>query len=348
MRLLTLPEGGAVYHCAHESFAALLSLTLRGKAAVAALGPIYHRDPAADILRPFLRSAEETRWPVDAQTLAHDQIKERARRVRIEAIPAATFLFPDDPDLVELIDWTRSGLLLEVCRARGVMLSRRGLVRVPWRLRGTVTGRFGVEPVRGDGWTFNPLSLGPKDREEIVPNGPGRLISVLDFRAMDLCSMISFVPGLSARYGEAEDLHARTAQLLGISGEPDVCRRMVKEQVFVHAYGGQSTLHDSFEARLPELSWLRDKPHGDGARLVQTQSARAFRAALSRALPLLLGEEVRPMFTVHDELALDHSEECSDRVAMVASAMAEAASQRIGVTYRVGVSTGSSYAEAKS
>ena len=53
------------------------------------------------------------------------------------------------------------------------------------------------------------------------------------------------------------------------------------------------------------------------------------------------------MFTVHDEVALDYSERVSDRLGEVAKALEEGASQRIGVPYRVGLSTGNTYEKAK-
>lgn len=371
MRLVSFNDGGALMHSVHDSFAGLLSLTLRGKTAIAALGPIYTADPAAGLLLPFIRSAVETGWQVDPDTLAPKEVLERARKLRREQTALnVTLLFDQSEGFKELIEWTRAGLVLEVCRANGVNYAGRGQIRVPWRLNGTVTGRFGTEPVRGDGWTFNPLSLGPRDRVAITPRSPDRRIAVMDFRAMDLCSMVSLVPGLAAKYDQPEpvavawdgvpvpgpknriaDLHAITVKHLfghdySLHDYPKI-RAHVKEQIFVHAYGGNSDLRRDFQEKLPELDWLRQKPHGEGARLVQAQSARAFRAALSEALPLLLQPEVMPLFTVHDELALEYSETHSLELAKVAMALERGASQRIGVPYRVGVSTGLSYEEAK-
>lgn len=338
-------------HSVHDSFSPLLSLTLRGKQAIAALGPIYDSDPAADLLRPFHRSAAETGWNVGQETLSPEQVVGRVRRLRQSAIPAASVVFDEDPGRVELVEWTRAGLVLEVCRANGINYSGRGLIRVPWRLRGTVTGRFGTEPVHGQlngkEWTFNPLSLGPIDRVAIVPRVSGNRIAVLDFKAMDLCSMVSLVPGLRDRYGRHDDLHSVTAVIMCGLDPPPEARDLIKEQIFVHAYGGNSPLRADFERFVPELDWLRRRPHGEGARLVQSQSSRAFRAALSKALPLLLGQSTMPMFTVHDELALEYSESHSNLLAGVAKALEEGATQRIGVPYRVGVSTGVTYEEAK-
>ena len=348
MRLVSFNDGGAVMHSVHDSFAGLLSLTLRGKTAIAALGPIYTTDPAAELLLPFTRSAVETGWQVDPDTLAPKEVLERARKLRREQTALnVTLLFDQSEGFKELIEWTRAGLVLEVCRANGVNYTGRGQIRVPWRLNGTVTGRFGTEPVRGDGWTFNPLSLGPKDRVAIAPRSPDRRIAVMDFKAMDLCSMVSLVPGLRERYGDNEDRHAVTAAIMCGQNPSAEMRALVKEQLFVHAYGGNSRFRTEFDHFIPELKWLRQQPHGEGARLVQAQSARAFRAALSEALPLLLQPEVMPLFTVHDELALEYSETHSLELVKVAMALERGASQRIGVPYRVGVSTGLAYEDAK-
>lgn len=370
MRVMQLPDGTPVYHDIGESLVPVASLLLRDRPAIAALGPLYAEDPAAELLAPFRRTAEATGWTA-AKSLAPVWVWERARELRRErAASNIDLLF--ERSTRDLVDWTRAGLVLGYARHRGIRVKGRETIHVPWRLRGTVTGRFGTDPVRGEGWTFNPLSLGPDDRWRIVPRSAGRRIAVLDFKAMDLCSMVSLVPGLARRYDNtapraaqtwdgtevplpddvpAADMHAVTVRLLfghdySLHDFQDI-RSLVKEQVFVHAYGGQSSLRREFERALPELDFLRRMEQGEAGRLVQTQSALAFRAALSRALPLLTGDDVCPLFTVHDELALDYSEGASEAVGAVAGAMEGGASSRIGVPYRVGLSTGASYEEAK-
>lgn len=346
MRVLQLPDGTPVYHDLGESLVPLASLLLRDRPAIAALGPLYEEDPAAAILAPFRMTAEATGWTA-TKSLAPEWVWERARELRRLAIAGSIELL-FDRDVADLVDWTRAGAVLGYAQHRGIRVKGRGLMHVPWRLRGTVTGRFGTDPVRGPGWTFNPLSLGVEDRSVIVPRAEDRRIAVLDFRAMDLCSMVSLVPGLADRYrGHENDMHFWTAAVMyGAVPSPER-RDEVKRELFVHAYGGKSTLERKFDYHFPELRVLRDLPHGEAGRRVQAQSALAFRAALSRAFPLLTGEEVVPMFTVHDELALDYSERASDLLGGVAKALEEGASQRIGVPYRVGLSTGLSYEEAK-
>jgi hypothetical protein len=222
-----------------------------------------------------------------------------------------------------------------------------------------MTGRFGCEPVRGEiggvRWSFNPLSLGPDDRWRIRASDAVRHIAVLDFKAMDLCSMLSLVPGMGERYVDAIDPHLRTAEIItGGMGDPSLSllpiRDAVKKEIFVHAYGGESAIKEELEHYLPELQYLRAMPQGEAGRLVQTQSAIAFRAALSRVLPHIVRElhHYIPMFTVHDELVLDCSELGLDRIGEVVSLLEAGASERVGVPYRVGVSTGYTYEEAKS
>lgn len=351
MRVLELPDGTQVYHDLRGSLLPIVALCLRGRGAIAALGPIYDQDPATEVLRPFRRSAQESGWAREdvGRDLCPEWAWEQARLLRGAGVSRCLdVLF--EGGVADLVDWTRAGVVLEMARMRGIRVVGRGLVHVPWRLKGTVTGRFGTEPVRGPDWTFNPLSLGPDDRWRIRPDF-GRRLAVLDFQAMDLCSMVSLVPGLAPRYAESRDMHMATVfHLFGQDyslHDAPALRALAKEQIFVHAYGGQSSLRQEFERVLPELDWLRRMPHGDGARRVQAQSARAFRAALSRVMPLLLGDGVSPLFTVHDELALEYSEECSGELAGVAKAMEEGASQTIGVPYHVGLSTGVSYEEAK-
>lgn len=347
MRIVQLPDGTQVYHALDDSFIPALSLALHARPVITALGPIYETDPALELLAPFRRSELEAGWSC-VRALAPDWIWEEARALRRAAVARATLF---DGDVRELAEWTRAGLVHEIARVRGITVTGRGLLHVRWRLRGTVTGRFGAEPVRGPDWSFNPLSLGPDERWRVRASSHDRRVAVLDFKAMDMCSMVSLVPGLAARYIDSRDLHATTVlhlfgQDYSLHDFPRL-RDLVKQQIFVHAYGGQSELRADFERTLPELTWLRRLPHGEGARMVQAQSARAFRAALSRALPLLAGDRLVPMFTVHDELALDHLEGDSEGLALVAKAMEEGASERIGVPYRMGVCTGSTYEEAK-
>jgi hypothetical protein len=344
--LLELPNGTRVYHDLSDSLVAVVSMALRDRPVVAALGPLYREDPAAELLAPFRRTAEATGWTA-AESLAPDWVWDRAHALRRAAVDKCLDTLSDE-SVGDLVDWTRAGVVLGYAQHHGVRVKGRGLLHVKWRLCGTVTGRFGVEPVRGPDWAFNPLSLGPDDRWAVIPRAEGRRIVVLDFKAMDLCSMASLVPGLSDRYrGHEDDMHFWTAAILYGAVPPPEARDEAKRELFVYAYGGRSTLEGKFDYHFPELGWLRRMSQGEAGRRVQAQSALAFRAALSRAMPLLTGEDVVPIFTVHDELALDCSERALDRVGDVVNALQAGASQRIGVPYRVGVSMGTCYEEAK-
>lgn len=91
-------------HSVEGSFSPLLSLTLRGKRAVAALGPIYAEDPAGALLAPFIRSADVTGWRVSDETLAPDWVREKARDMRREGLlrESLDLLFEDSPGVREL------------------------------------------------------------------------------------------------------------------------------------------------------------------------------------------------------------------------------------------------------
>ncbi len=348
--LLDLKLGQAdVYHDVGFDFGQLLRDSLTGRQVTAALGPLYATDPAEQILAPFVRSAKESDWKIASEAqLAPSWALEKARKIRSETALAAV----GQIDERDAVDWTRAGLVLEIARRRGIHMSGRGVLHVNWKMRGTVTGRFGAETLHGksgiDGdWNFNPMSLAEKDRIRIRPSDHCRHVVVIDFRAMDVCSMIALVPGLIEKYSDHPDPHTRTAELVfGDSGK----RSEAKENVFVYAYGGTLTsdLRDRFRSGLPEIAAVtKGLQHGEFPRLVQSTSALAFRAALSRALPLFVGEKYLPMFTVHDEVVLDASEIGVDGISEVTKALEEGASQRIGVPYRVRVSTGYTYEEAK-
>jgi hypothetical protein len=361
MRLGADLLGVPVWHDCRNGFTEMLRHALDGDAIVAAHGPIYETDPAEALLLPFRMTARETGWDaVDERWLAPEHILEQSRILRDRAV--ASFPAAYDHMIADMSDWARAGLVLEIARRAGVNVTGRGVLRPVWRLKGTVTGRFGCDPVRGfegaKAWTFNPLSLGPDDRWRVRPSDAVRHIAVLDFKAMDLCSMISIVPGLKFRYRHLmADPHSGTAVLLagGRSFDegwvPDgTIRDDIKRELFVHAYGGRSLLAYEFRQFIPELAFLTSLPEGEAGRRIQTQSAIAFRAALSRVLPTIVSQlhHYTPMFAVHDELVLDCSEVGLDRIREeIARPMEEGASERIGVAYRVGITTGYTYAEAK-
>jgi hypothetical protein len=327
-------ERYTVFHSVREDFGPLMRSVFKddGKPAVAALGPIYD-DPATDVLAPFIRSAKEAGLDPDSvKVLAPRWALERAQALRMTSVLewGAT---ASEQDWGDVYDWTRAGLVLEIASRLGIPLRNGAKAHVRWRLRGTVTGRFGVEP-----GSFNPLTISHEHRSMIVAGGPTRDVVILDFRAMDLCSIISLFPSLQERYAGAEDPHARTADLIGVD------RDAAKKELFVFAYGGRSPYQDQLSERFPELVPVRGAVL---ARQVQEKSAIAFRAGLSRALPFLFGDHVRPMFTVHDELVLDVERDHVGDVCHVIRALEQGASERNGVPYSVSMRVGRDYAEAK-
>lgn len=310
-----------------------------------AMGPLYQTDPAEQLLAPFVRSARQTGWEIETEEeLAPAHVLDAARAMRATtAIREFVRVQPlDGAGLVE--EWTRAGLVLEIASRRGIKVIGRGILNCKWKLCGTVTGRFGVESIGG----FNPMIIKAEDRWRLVPNGDDRKMAMIDFRAMDVWSMISVVPGLAELYADCEDPHSRTASIIWMCVDPTLEQReLIKREIFVHAYGGNSMLKSEFQSLLPELDFLRKLPHGEGARLVQRTSAAAFRAGLSAALPLLLRDEVRPMITVHDELVLDVLGGHEMTGKEVARMMGVGASQRIGQPYTTKIQWGSNYGEVK-
>lgn len=323
-------EDRIVHHSVREDFGQLMRAALHGNIVYAANGPIYSVDPAESALAPFVRSAKESGRDPDMLSiieLVPPQLVEKITLLRRDAVAAW------NGDWQNVEQWTRAGLVLETASRRGVSFRDGTTAHVKWKMRGTTTGRFGVE--HGG---FNPMVIPRDKRSCIVPSDRERAVVVIDFRSMDLSSMVSVVPGLADKYIGCEDLHARTAELVGID------RDVAKKELFVHAYGGHSSYAKRFEERLPELTARKG---ADLARLVQTTSATAFKAGLSKALPLLVGDSVRPMFTVHDELTLDVLTDALPTVKHVSKAMEDGASERIGVTYRTESTVGRDYAEAK-
>ena len=341
MRLGDL-EGAELFHDVDGSFGEMLRLALEDRPVIAALGPLYAEDPARELLAPFVRASTAVGWPSAA---APDWALAEARALRRAAASAVPV--HGTSHIRELVEWTRAGLVLELGSRWGIRVIGAGILHPQPRLRGGVTGRFGYEGAslpKGGRW--NPLTIPRAERHLVVPSAPDRLLAAIDFRAMDLCAMLGIVPGLRERYGGAAD-HERTAGLI-LPNQPlsPAVRDVVKRQFFVHAYGGESELRELFEARIPELEHLRRMPPGEAGRLVQTASARTFRAALSRALPLLTSPACRPMFTVHDEITLDALCGAEDLVMGILKAM-EAGASEGGVVHTARWRWGKTYLEAK-
>lgn len=341
-----------LYHSVAGSFRELLSQALLGKTVGVALGPIYRVDPAEELVRPFLRADAEAGWRswcLDCSGIPH-HIWTQVRMLRQGAVESWLEKgVPEHKNVGTLNDWARAGLVLEICRRRGINVIGLGRVHVDWKLNATVTGRFGARTVEGKGpsWQqgFNPLTISMSRRHLIVPSDKGRIICVMDFRAMDLCSMISSVPGLDKRYEGSTDHHKTTAQLLFGDPVPPELRELCKREIFVHAYGGESVLRSDFEEKLPELDWARRQERFP--QMVQEVSAQAFRGALSEALPNLLGDGIVPMFTVHDELVLDVGEDQVAGCLDLCATLERGARRAVGVPYFVEPKFGSNYAEAK-
>lgn len=331
-----------VYHSVRDDFGDLLRACLKDERVGIATGPLYQIDPAAEMLRPFERSAFETDYgDLSEEQLAPDAVLDQARIVRTAAVLGKEIGSPD-----EFVDWARAGLVHEIARRRGLHVGGRGILHVSWKLNATVTGRFGAETVHGKGWAFNPLSMGPEDRRRVRPSDHTRHVAVLDFKAMDVCSMSAIVPGLAELLGGHPDPYQRIAEL----AKTTLDRDRVKLNFLTWAYGGvvDPDVLDQFWYHLrPVHDFTVRLPHGEFPRMVQSVSAIAFRAGLSRALPLLTGDHFIPMLTVHDELALDVSEVGLDRIKEVSMALEAGASERVGRPYRVGVKTGYTYEEAK-
>jgi hypothetical protein len=348
----------SLYHDVSESFGHLLRETLHDKGGLigVALGPIYDKDPAEELLFPFIRADVETGWsskPKFPDGLPEHVIS-RAKELRQHVVDNYTFggswWDGSQNQEREMNDWARAGLVLEVCKRRGVNVRGLGKAHVNWRLKGTETGRFGASHTWNKSSAFpngfNPLTIPEAERNLVVPSRGGRMVCVIDFRAIDVCSMVALVPGLRRHYEDAWDPHARTAELV-FGSDAGTCRAAAKDQIFVHAYGGHSTFKALFDEKLPELAEVRKLPHGEFPRRVQSHSAKAFRAALSEALPLLLGESVIPMFTVHDELVLDVADDSIDRAIDVSNVMQDGATRACGTDYFTSPKFGLTYAEAK-
>ncbi len=342
MRLGHSAHGIPTFHSVREDFGEVARLALRDEAVIVALGPIYDADPAETLLAPFRRSCIETEVePANEAQLAPDWALVEAERLRSAAVAGSELGHSDD-----LANWARAGLVLEIARRRGVHFGSR-VAHFNWKLRGTVTGRFGCETFRtptGEG--INPLTMNEEWRKRCRPSAAEREIVVLDFKAMDVCSMAALVPEFASRLNRHPDPYTRITELM----DTNLDRDLIKLNFLTWAYGGVADfdLGAKFRATFPEIfDFARPLEHGDFPRMVQTVSAQAFRSGLSRALPLLTGDRTIPMFCVHDELALDVSPAGLDQIHDVAWALEQGASQTIGSPYRVGVSTGYTYFEAK-
>lgn len=317
--------------------------------AMAADRIIYEKDPASSFLDPFRRSQDYSGYgPLDPEALAPKWALERADEIRNDL--GSYLLESKAVNIQSAIRCTRA-LLVHVIASKAGWRFDGEIFHPDWWANGTETGRFGVSSFKriraSRVRSISPHRIWEEDRCFVVPSAPDRQIAVLDFKAMDLGSMISMVPELLQRYqslGPITDLHQRTAELLG----ENVTREQAKLELFRHAYGGKSELAQLFRDRIPELVWFSSEPAANAGRAVQTKSSEVFKSALSRALPLLTSLEAVPMFTVHDELVLDV--EGGRNGAVWASEVAhemERGAAELGSPCKVEVKIGSDYGAAK-
>lgn len=326
-----------VVHDVRSNFITLLRDALADVPIGCCLGPIYDQDPAEKLLKPFLRSREISgNYLAEGPGLFPDWIGHRVYESRQRYLDSL-----DPISSRDLQDWSRAGLVLEICRISGFRITREGFSHVDWRLNGTKTGRFGIGPA-GSGPIVNPMCMKMKERARVIPRGPGRLIVRADYNAIDIRSVLAMFPELRKRFDGYTDLHARTADICGID------RDDAKIHFFRHFYGGFSEFAKVLDDAFPELRGVRSLPPGEFARCVQSVSARAFRAGLSRALPLLTGDLIVPMFTVHDEITLDVHRDALSQVPGVLQALEEGSSERLQMNYLVNAQSGMTYEASRS
>ena len=338
-------DGTTIYHSVASSLGKMLEEVIHGRPVIAAHGPLYSDDPAKDRLAPFVNSAERSGWKVDeGDGLAPDHVMAAVLQDRWGSAVKALDSIEDQG---EILDWSRAGLVLELGSRWGITIRGRGQVHPVPKLRGSTTGRFGYEGTYVGAWRWNPLTIPENERQFVVPSDVGRKIAVIDFRGIDVCSMISLSPGLRDRYGEIDDPHVRTAELLLGHFPTKQVRDAVKEETFIYAYGGETVLERLFDEAIPELRVFRKMEPGEAGRKVQERSARTFRSALSEALPSLIRTECRPMFVVHDELVLDVLEGREQMAMETLDLMERGASRSSGIRHVAGITWGRDYSEAK-
>lgn len=330
-----------------DSFSILMKRALENQNIGVALGPLYDKDPAVSIIEAFKRSATESNWNCTPAQMFPEEVNSRIKSIR----EAAVANIVDD---ITLNQWARAGLVLEIASIYGINIGIRK-IHPRWKLNGTVTGRFGcsteqiVSAWDNEMWYFSPLTIPEAKRNLIVPSSKDRRIATIDFNGIDVCSMFAIAKSVPKEYEDCDDIHRATAKILFETNDPtDLNRDVSKIEIFKYAYGGHTEYMNLFAKKLAQLSMFRDMPPGEAGKLVQSVSAIAFRAALSKALPSLTSLDVKPMFTVHDELVLDYSRGHEDKVLEVSKQMELGATEMNLFPYRTRVKlNGKHYGEVK-
>lgn len=206
----------------------------------------------------------------------------------------------------------------------------------------------------------------------------------MDFNAIDYRCIVSSDSVLREMYGDCDDFHVKTVEILtGKTVADDDIRNLFKQLTYMHFYGGTKetiqkntglsterldkllSLFDSKLGRVKELRTLisTDKVTSrfgidlsehqvhDGAKLAlfaQTCSSYVFKACV-----VALGNEMHSrhmksklMFTVHDEVDIDvHPDELTEMNGL-ARVMEQTAQDLMGIRFVVKVKIGKDYDEA--
>lgn len=337
--MILFEHDSPVYHSVDEDFNRMIDCAVNGKNVYAALGPIYKTDPAKSVVDPFILSAKNSFYKsLSDDLLFPADAYERIKSIRNSAIDRSSLNFQ------EINEWTRAGLFLHIASKYGVKIAKYGMIHPKWNLNATETTRFGVETVKIKDRSINLLSLNDDIRNHIIPSDSIREIAVLDFIAIDFCS-IEVLFGIKR---ETFDPYESIAIKLN-------CERKEAKVAFLSWCYGSTAIEQNkrliLEKSFPSIAEeIKKNEHGFVARLVQTASASIFRTALSSILPKVYNSiDFIPMFTVHDEIVLDISPRAIDMGLLddIKSTIENAVNIKSNYQYCIRISTGYTYGEAK-
>jgi hypothetical protein len=168
------------------------------------------------------------------------------------------------------VDWAPVVRVLRRIEREGVQRGDR-IARPRFNPRPGTTGR-----IRSQGGDFNPSGIRRSDRGWFTSRFKEGLIVSLDFNALDYRSLMGLLPpdsDLVRLYGDADDFHLRTADVVGLSSDLPRRREIAKIGTYVVLYGGSLGRLVRTICEITDISDVESFAHGLRNRLFETFSS---------------------------------------------------------------------------
>lgn len=323
------------YHSIRQNQYEVFNDLKNNKNFIVCSGPVYKTDPAASLIEPFIKSCEISNYKFD-ESIIPKGIQQSFNDNRKSYIEKSI----NQNDINNLLNWSLYAAVLENAYINGVSVGINKL-HVDYVLNNTITSRDGYVTTHD----FNPHFITNEFSHYIKPSDYLRNVVILDFKAMDVFSMMTLFPSVSKFFEDTNDPYSVISSMCSIE------RKEAKISFLKWAYGGKisSDIEVKFINNFNEIfECSRKLQHGEFARTVQTVSSIIFRASIaSVAKELIFSKHFIPMFTIHDSIILDTSDYGIENIKTVIDKMEQKTFTESGIKYRISLNCGYTYFEAK-